>query len=180
MNEFTASNGIEVAFDADSLDNIYLAGRKQGNLHASAGEEGIVALREFFQAERDEALGRWRSRSNPSWVVYPDASNPSRGRMVNEDGGEWNSAHPDSHWSSRPDLNEVNQEFLAAHPEPKPWWDAAEGEAWELTVNGDTGPFVTKLTPALTVHFVAGNGSQFMPESDQITAGRRIYPEVAA
>ena len=72
-----------------------------------------------------------------------------------------------------------NQHTVEAHPVPKPWHDAKVNEAWELTVNGDTGPFVTRLTPSGAVHFVAGNGSEFVAESSYITAGRRIYtPEV--
>ena len=70
--------------------------------------------------------------------------------------------------------------YFDAHPEPKPWHDAKPGEAWELTANGDTGPFITMLTPSGAVHFIAGNGTKFVAEASDITAGRRIWPEDAS
>ena len=75
---FNASNGIEITMDPDREGKVYLVGRRargdEGqylDAHATAGPEGIVALREFFQHERDEELGRWRDPDNPRLTVYP-------------------------------------------------------------------------------------------------------------
>lgn len=72
--------------------------------------------------------------------------------------------------------------YFEAHSLPKPaWHNPRTGEAWELTVNGDTGPFVVVYNPWEAAdreyRFQAGNGTLVDYTSDEITAGRRIYPE---
>lgn len=67
------------------------------------------------------------------------------------------------------------REFFAAHPEPKPWHEAKPGEVWELTHDGNLGAW-----------HVNGGGKEFFApgalldiDNEDITAGRRIWPEVS-
>lgn len=186
MSEFTASNGVTIRYMAGIDGAVRLIGtslRPSGDewTDATASPEGIEALREFFRAEDDKRLGRWRSTIDAAWTAVVQAD--SGYVFFRHDDGECGfTVAPDRSnmpsWSR--ELQEVAREYFDAHPEPKPWWGADVDEAWELTANGDTGPFVTKLTPAGTIHFVAGNGTEFIAEASDITAGRRIYPEVAS
>lgn len=183
MSEFTASNGVTIRYTA-GVDAVRLIGtspRPSGGewTDATASPWGTEALREFFRAEDDERLGRWRWPENPDYVVYHWSRPHSAGVVVLSE----TQAVPSRVLYVGCDPDNPTPEYRAArayfdaHPEPKPWWDADVDEAWELTVNGDTGPFITKLMPAGTIHFVAGNGTELIVESSDITAGRRIYPE---
>lgn len=185
MSDFTASNGITIRYTVGIDGAARLIGTsprptEDAWTEATASPEGIEALREFFRAEEDKRLGRWRWPENPDYVVYPDGTSrlvlrESTGRqmMISLHDRKVMETYLDSYVGAA-------RAFDDAHPEPKPWWGADVDEAWELTVNGDTGPFVTKLTPAGTIRFVAGNGTEFISEASDITAGRRIYPEVAS
>lgn len=59
MTEFTASNGVMIAFELDREGRIYLVGsrprevgeRNFTDTYATASPEGITALREYFQHE---------------------------------------------------------------------------------------------------------------------------------
>lgn len=165
MSEFIASNGIEV----DSFGRAVFP--LPGN--SSTPEALKQALKEYFQHERDEELGRWRSTELPQWVVYPDERNRREGRMIDESTGEWNHAHPDYNWPHRPDLNTVNQEFLAAHPEKKPWHNAKAGEVWILSIDDLVygGAYV-----AGDFHFRAADHS-IKIDDPRITSARKIWPE---
>ncbi|MDR6691374.1 hypothetical protein J2X55_002286 [Microbacterium sp. 1154] len=68
MNAFTASNGISVTPSASIVGGTSV---NDVALHKREAD----ALREFFQAEADERLGRWRWPENPAYVVaaYFDA-----------------------------------------------------------------------------------------------------------
>lgn len=175
MSEFKASNGIRRDFMEDLEEGLGYSFME------------IDALAEFFQHKRDEELGRWRWPENPEYVVYLKPKADDRlGRAVyvfNERSGEgfwcWEADITRSIPGITHDpLVHAVRAFFEAHPETKPWHDAKPGEVWVLTANGDTGPFITRLTPAMTVHFVAGNDTVFVAESDEITSGRRIWPEV--
>lgn len=72
---FTASNGIRIPRDERGLPTLSIGNHTE-----------TQALREFFQHERDEELGRVRWPENPDIVVY---SEDFEGvvRVVNEVGG---------------------------------------------------------------------------------------------
>ena len=133
-------------------------------------------LRAFFQAERDEQLGRWRDPENPDWVVYrtPEDDNES-GRsilLLNETTGdiryEWERVA-----YSGPALR-----YFATHPEPKPWDAAQPDEVWALTINNDTEE-VFRCGERGLYSLKTGNpiGSLLSCSHNKITAGRRIWPE---
>lgn len=140
-------------------------------------DEYLPAVRSFFQAERDEQLGRWRDPENPDWVVYPLPQQDDRDgrcvRVVCEREALYRTfwEHEVAVRRGETKYGEVARNYFAAHPEPRPWHDAETGEGWLLTIEGeerlavvdDEGEFVTA-----TRSFEAGD--------DLISAGRRIWP----
>ena len=132
-------------------------------------------LRAFFQAERDQELGRWRDPENPNVVVYPCLNqDDGYGRVVwvlDEAEMVSGTVLDDRHSHSSA------SRYFAAHPEPEPWDAAQPDEIWVLTVSREEllcrsnsdGDF----TPVFGHHHWAtiSNGSR------EITAGRRIWPE---
>lgn len=178
MDKFTASNGITVERNENG-DVVTSLGADARSIFMKDGT--ARALDEFFRDEDDERLGRWRSPEDSRFVVYAGYSPGEEERFVRV--VEENTGVSTVVYESQKDGvrgHNVARAYFDAHPEPKPWHEAAADEAWELTVNGDTGPFVTKLTPSGAIHFVAGNGSEFVAESPEIAAGHRIYPKEEA
>ena len=174
---FTASNGWYVEEDGrlfDDCDNLQC---REGPIETSYIEYGAHKA----QAERDAALGRWRSVEHPDWVVYPgkpDESLPFRYQecvVVDERDGNRlvYGTFITSCYSG--EGKEVAREFFAAHPvpEPKPWEQAQPEEVWELTCSGM--PFAASLHGE---QWVSANGGEIW--ASRITAGRRIWPEVSA
>lgn len=177
MTAFTASNGIEITPKGDRLAlRITLA--MGGTLDQLFPAREVTALREYFQHERDQELGRWRDTENPNMVVYPDTDLDEMILVLNEttgQGGYW------TRGSGSAPLEDDDREwkraayrYFAAHPEPKPWENAEPGEVWALTVagqdqlyrcgqNGLYGLADGQPLRALTGMFVTG--------------GRRIWPE---
>ena len=166
MSLYTASNGIGLIINDDRT--VHWLPSMPNDLVSSA-------LREYFQAERDEELGRWRDPENPDMVVYPRRDTV---HVINEYDGlpymrERNQvAYVDGA------VSEVAQRYFVAHPEPKPWEKARPGcdEIWVLTIHGCEQPvYVTEFCgePAFQV---PGGGTMSLSHG-AITAGRRIWPE---
>ena len=166
----------EVQVDLDKDGRIHLSRAGYGNGIYTL--ETTEALRAFFQAERDEALGRWRDPQNPDYVVYQVDRESDFIRVLNECTGEVRYTRKVMFTASAgPFLvtRNVARRYFAAHPEPKPWNAAQPDEIWVLTdedrsevfrcgENGlyslKTGDPLSRLFPILT-----------------ITSGRRIWPE---
>lgn len=109
MEKFTASNGLT---NLDVILDEYTS-------------EVVDALREFFQYERDQELGRWRWPKNPDVVVYASNVDENRVRALSELTGqsEWSQRGSESNdWYDR-----AARAYFAAHPEPKPWMEVTEG-----------------------------------------------------
>lgn len=204
MSDFTASNGIRISVTRQASDDrVYLLGKGdtiQGGdrewTEATASEDGIAALREFFRHGEDERLGRWRWPENNDFVVYlapecntedelivmSEASGASVGFARSRDDGR----HPDkaSYWTR------AARAYFDAHPEPKPWHDAKPGETWLLTVSslaltGATLTFnVIGVEDRRPSRFarpqISGEQMEYPVDSPDITAGRRIWPEDAS
>lgn len=176
MNEYTASNGVRVEASGSGLDISDPNFTEKKTYVITAYTQ---ALREFFQHEKDEELGIWRSAAHPGWtairkhkVVYFHHEDHERGfHFVVGNDASLNA------WSW--DLAEVAREYLDAHPEPKPWEDAKLGEVWLLTINDVKSAFYP--SKSLDRHFtpVAPNtGTTAIPFGwPEITAARRIWPE---
>ncbi|MEI3845356.1 MULTISPECIES: hypothetical protein [unclassified Microbacterium] len=166
------------------------ASARGGCGEATNGEAG-VALREFYQAERDEELGRWRWPENPDYVVYPviqaaheiafgqelsvmvfhEPTGVLKGYCRAEDqGGDLTREYPGA-----------ARAYFDAHPERNPWEGAKEGEVWAITVEHAAVRAEYDGMIAVTVDrgdFVATTGLMRIDLHDsQITAARRIWPE---
>ncbi|MBM7795819.1 hypothetical protein [Pseudoglutamicibacter cumminsii] len=183
--KFTASNGVEIEITEDG----YLRGNKHihpGMLYATAGREGVEALREYFQHERDQELNRWRDPDNPDFVVYrrpEEDDDDGRAVAVLDDSTGvaftyWEKYGLDGQCTTRYENGqEAAGRYFAAHPEPKPWEEAKPREAWVLTIDG-------KEFPATATLSLFSDGCDFYTGGDclnahdpSITAGRRIWPE---
>ena len=136
-------------------------------------------LREYFQAERDEELGRWRDPEIPDMVVYPHDDVTIT--VLDEVDGErcwWTRGDElDAHQERFPGFDTARA-YFAAHPEPKPWHAARPDcdEIWVLTIHGYEQPvYVTEFggEPA----FQVPGGETMSLSHGAITAGRRIWPE---
>ena len=152
MNGFTASNGITVFVREGGTVQFQHGTREEscGILQVMPHSEWWQALREFFRAEEDERLGRWRWPDNPDYVVYSgfddsdrDAARvlhePSLGKVIVARGevarrrGVWDEEVTNPHWHAA-------RAYFDAHPEPKPWHDARLGDLWILDAAEFSGP----------------------------------------
>lgn len=126
-----------------------MGGLRSDNWEIDLKSSEVDSLREYFlweakeqfQAQRDAALGRWRSPVEPDCVVYPTALGDVVGSVmtlvvVNELTGL-------SHSSQRGAILRTPQGraarlYFDAHPivRPKPWEDARFGEVWALSITG--------------------------------------------
>lgn len=70
MNDFTASNGVRIRVDLEG-DYRFGGTARSADYIVRRGGANEQALREFFQAEADERLGRWRDSDTEEWRVIP-------------------------------------------------------------------------------------------------------------
>lgn len=194
MTEFTSSGGFRFERTEDQVHLHSPQGTKY--IGGGAGRVGR-AVAEYADhqaanalAKRDEDLGRWRY--NDHIVVY---KNPhGEARVVREDNGSVSEHSRRSASVARPAIPETilaARAYFAAHPEPKPWHAAKEGEVWMLTVSEwgtRTDPFYVGLrteglqiephpvfepiTPAYPISFMG-------LKATVITAGERLFPREA-
>ena len=167
MNSYTASNGVGLTITRDRV--VRWRPGIPPDLVSSA-------LREYFQAERDEALDRWRDPENPDMVCYPVECDPNAVWVVYEGDGRRYHATRTGWELTRPHYaSEAAGRYFQAHPDPNPWRTAQPDEIWVLT-DGDrsevfrcgenglyslkTGDPISRVFPIITV-----------------TAGHRIWPE---
>ena len=181
--DFTASNGVTVHRLERGLGFSGVAGDAViGESSAGLSKYGInerkaAALREFFRAEDDERLGRWRSVKHPGWsavrrnaVVYFQHENHEQSFHIIV--GNTSSMKAWAH-----DLQAVAGQYLDAHPEPKPWHDAKPGEVWALTIGDETFAWGVGDGVDAGKFLYAGGESNIPIRFPEITAGRRIWPE---
>lgn len=75
---FEASNGIKI--NAPCVGYMQWEGEyTRGNMGYALTSGVGRAMAEFFQTQRDGELGRWRSKENPDWVVYPSRREGTHG-----------------------------------------------------------------------------------------------------
>ena len=124
------------------------------------------ALREFFQRERDEELGRWRWPENPDYVVQPDANDPRLVTVMRESVARIrkirrNRDAVSSDFHER--FGECAEAYFEAHPERKPWEDATYKDVWVWTTADNTQE---------ALGWVAGDGTWdiITPKGDGIKA----------
>lgn len=173
MTEYTASNGYTILARENATVDWWSADhRHAGIIQIITHSQVWEALREFFQHERDEELGRWRWPENPDYVVYPTTTRSLRVVRENGNGEAW--------WVDRGDDRahehcHAARAYFEAHPERKPWEDANPGEVWEIEyANG------SKEAALVTTEnrFRLSNGvevdGKFVARA---ISARRIYPE---
>jgi hypothetical protein len=179
MTEFVASNGNKIRHSETGL---FVEGSSINDGDRLFPSQ-VVALREFFQHERDIELGRWRSKERPTYVAYRTENGVT---VVDEFDGD--AAWVSHEGTGQSLFDEVAREFFAAHPEPKPWESAKPGEVWWLRVEGTDREYATIMGRAKFPHPV--DHLYFMPTNDAnapklgvkatvISGGRRIWPEVS-
>jgi hypothetical protein len=135
----------------------------------------LGALREFFRAEEDERLGRWRWPTDPALVVYP--SRADWVTVVSETDGVASRFRPEDVDVALTLNARAARAYFDAHPEPKPWHDAEPEEVWILTIDGEE---VLALIDE-DREFHHRSQRRFRSVLDEsITAGRRIWPEVTS
>lgn len=171
MSEFVASNGVGVRVDATNGDlEILGSGGSASDWDFVVNSAGTDALREFFLAERDAESGRWRSKEHPEYVVYKLTN--SLIRVTNEATGEA-VTFTQKVATGASASHSVAREFFAARPVSKPWHDAQSGEVWVIEA-ADWGTNAC----IVDVDYFTWAEHALPVKSEQITAGRRIYPEV--
>jgi len=179
VTPFKASNGVTVDAITDDRDLAFGAVVTRGSEpfidQLTISARRADALREFFRAEEDEGLGRWRWPENPDYVVYDRSDGYAR--VLRERDGT-------SEVYIREDIAELGwcetalaaRAFFDAHPVPKPaWHDAKAGEAWLLTVNGEE--LIALRDVDEDFYSTAAGYRVIRYNRDDITAGRRIWPE---
>ena len=172
MTEYTASNGVVLKMPLWTDDTIMDAVTKYG-----AGPV-VAALREFFQKERDDELGRWRWPENPDIYVRP--LNDAVVGVVKDDrdGLAYTQVGRNDDRSHLDPMIRAARAYFDAYLEPKPWHDAKPGEVWLVTVDWSEDIVCT----------VSSSGPDFEPVqnpvwatiargSDRIKDARRIWPE---
>ena len=194
MNDFTASNGVTITltnYGRLIVDN-------EGGTYPEMMAEGdhVQALREFFRAEEDERLGRWRWHENPDYVVYRDTErmyiNQPAVIVFNETNGATAYCGKDGLYSTSGigarDVwcEPAARAYFDAHPEPKPWHDAKPGEVWVLRIptgpTFDHAPAVVSSSANGNAIFTAatydaGGTEELALTATQITYATRIWPE---
>lgn len=178
MKEFTASNGLKIA-PSDQGAYVILSEIGDNMLEDMPwiGFEDDKALAEYYRAKEDERLGRWRWPENPDIYVRPMKGNPDVFGVVkdNEDGlayGQYSRADRRLLYGTDP-MGQAARAYFDAHPEPKPWHEAVEGEVWELEFKaGAHAWFVNgayfQSTKTLT---------NIRKDDPDILSGSKIYPQ---
>ena len=132
-------NEVQVSLDEDGRIHLSRAGYGNGTYTLETTE----ALRAFFQAERDEELGRWRDPENPDYVVYPLADGTVM--IFNEQSQyrEFWSRKGTREYELKGGSADVARRYFAAHPEPKPrppfaaYVDKNGSAVWVTDENGN-------------------------------------------
>ena len=167
----------KVQVDLDEVGRIHLSRAGYGNGIYTL--ETTEALRAFFQAERDEQLGRWRDPENPDYVAYrtpeEDDEDGRCVRVLDElSGATW------LEWE-RLFLSGPSIRYFEAHAdvEPrKPWHDAKAGEYWLVTLEGADPTPTTVGNYCENLYFVVGDDDYYCPTNDhRIQNAVRLTPE---
>lgn len=171
MDKFTASNGVEVKRRRNEV--VFTCG-----MYIVAAEE--LAAREFFHAERDEALGRWRWPENPNVVAWASRRTNEKDVTVFDEAagyvGYFERADvTDAHFGEGL-IRGAARAYFEAHPERKPWEDAQDGEVWLIDCAGTPEggePFIVHLGK-----FKSPTTTSLVVKNDPtITAARKVFPE---
>lgn len=196
---FKASNGIEVAWKQEGTIPVLQTNAEgctarvatrpgwevvgaqrpdSSGVGFGKGSETHKALREFFQHERDQELGRWRWPEYPEYVVHPHPVSSDEVLVRSERGGEervWRGEERPGNY-----LHDAARAYFAAHPEPKPWHEAMPGEVWVVRVTDEDLVMTVHESEYGGLRFRRNDrhGTIYALDTPSIREGRRIWPEV--
>ena len=106
------------------MNNYFRFTALDGSTHVILGDPDKV--RAFFQAERDEELGRWRDPENPDWITYPADKEDAVWVFNEREGGGsqyWTrgiAGFYDPAYTGYSASHYAAGRYFAAHPKPKP------------------------------------------------------------
>ena len=174
MVEFKASNGYVITDIYKSLEV------RLGVVDYQLPWSMVEALREYFQAKRDEELGRWRDPEYPDYVVYKSHIFGEGTVPVTPDNTYKESYIYSFEEATRKANNNIPARvalnYLAAHPKPAPksWHNVDKYEVWELKIDHDSDYLIGVST---------GEGIFFNPamqeyiDQSEVIDARRIHPK---
>lgn len=161
-----------------------------GHLRGYLAPDAVMDAEEYFQAREDARRGRWRWSLNPDYVVYPRQASevePRPGvRVVDESSGRSRDVGRevlDACDATVSVFGRTAIAYFAAHPEPKPWQDASQGQIWELDVVGVSNWVAVEAGDSDEPRAVFRDPHTMVTlevDDPAITAGRRIWPEDAS
>lgn len=187
-DKFVASNGMTVGIDQFGVG--FFTSKPHGFM--TLAEDEMRAMREFFRAERDEELGRWRWPENPDYVIYEDRARCYISQpavvVINERDGATALCDRDGLYSAS-GIGALDKwcepaasAYFAAHPEPKPWGSAKNNEVWALRFSDQHGflPYAVKTDEGGPRFWWTGNEGQSAGYfAREFAEGHRIFPEVS-
>ena len=177
---FTASNGMTV--DRDHNGDVLLDRATTQSLYMKDGT--ALALREFFQHERDEELGRWRDPDNPRLTVYPTEGYETDEITILDDvdAETYTITRASAERSQGGWWHDTAKAYFEAHPERKPWEDAKDGEIWEFTLGCSSGQYLADGGRFFLLPLRAPSDPGWKPASfaSNFETGERIWPEDAS
>lgn len=166
MTEFKASNDRIVTRSTDEAGHVSImfgAHGREGKFTMTTPEH--EALREFFQHERDEELGRWRPDFPSDYFAVPQADGSVI--VIDERSGVsemlYRLGDPRSPLLASAGGAATAHAYFDAHPERKPWEDATYKDVWVWTTADNTQE---------ALGWVAGDGTWdiITPKGDGIKA----------
>jgi hypothetical protein len=169
MSDFLASNGIQV---------LVAGPRLQIGAATLLSPLEVIAAREFFRAEEDKRLGRWRYPEDPDFIVYPNIVRNGEAAItvIYEPGGgctEWTRDVAADGAGSPP--RDAALAYFAAHPEQRPWDDAKPGEVWAFTLDCLDGEYAASLHAK--GEWTWADGGPVNVAAGTLVGARRIWPE---
>lgn len=153
-----------------------------------------AALEQFFAKQRDEQLGRWRSKPQDHHVLYVSGVNAEglRTFLVIDERDGASSLYRDAdnprneviHWGglSSSGSRKTAEAYVKEHPRvAHPCAEAQHGEVWEFTLNVASGPvkinglaYLDRSTEPGTLRFKRADGSDVDVLSEDITSARKL------
>lgn len=176
-DKFVASNGTKVQVTEDGHMELREVPAVPGWLMID--RDVVADLREFFLHERDQELGRWRWPDDPRYLVYK--VDEDQVRVTFEPSGISIVARlSDLSEAQSVEFTGAAKAYAAAHPEPRSWHDAADGQLWLIRFSDFPDVDVSALVKGGLFLYNDHCHEGVAPLYDStIVAARRIWPEVS-